>query len=46
MTEDESTNDLDQAIHDADRDSKSENKRIKIQSMLEDHKKFLYPNCE
>jgi len=44
--EDEPTDDLGQAICDAERDYKSEDERIKFECMLEDHKKLLYPNCE
>ena len=43
--EDEPADDLGQAIRDAQRDCKSE-KEIKIERMLEDHKKLLYPTCK
>jgi hypothetical protein len=44
--DDEPADDLDQAICDAQRDYKSEKKKIKFECMLEDHKKLLYPTCE
>jgi hypothetical protein len=44
--EDELTDDLGQAIHDAQRECKSEKEKIKFERMLEDHKKFLYPTCD
>ena len=43
---DESTDDLRREIADAKRNYASENERLKLQRMLEDHKKSLYPNCE
>ena len=45
-TEDELTNDLGQAIHDAQRECKSDKEKIKFEHMLEDHKKLLYPTAE
>ena len=44
--EDEPTDDLGQAIHDAQRECKSEKEKIKFERMLEDHKKLLYPTCD
>ena len=44
--EDEPTDDLGQAIRDAQRKCKSEKEKIKFEHMLEDHKKWIYPNCE
>ena len=38
--------DLGRAIADAKRNRASEKERLKLQCMLEDHKKLLYPNCE
>ena len=43
---DDVTDDLEQAIRDAQRDCESEKDRIKFERMLEDHNKLLYPNCE
>jgi hypothetical protein len=43
---DEPADDLGQAIADAKRNCASEKERLKLQRMLEDHKKSLYPNCE
>ena len=43
---DEPTDDLGQAIHDAQRDYESEKEKIKFERMLEDHKKLLYPTCD
>jgi hypothetical protein len=42
----EPTDELDQAIHDAQRECKSEKEKIKFERMLEDHKKLLYPTAE
>jgi hypothetical protein len=39
-------NDLDQVIVDAQIDCESEKEREKLECMLDDHKKNLYPNCE
>ena len=44
--EDEPANDLGQAIRDTQRECESEKEKIKFKSMLEDHKKLLYPTCE
>ena len=44
--EDEPADDLSQAIHDAQRQCKSEKEKIKFERMLEDHKKLLYPTCD
>ena len=44
--EDEPTNDLGQAIRDAQRECESEKEKIKFERMLEDHKKLLYQTCE
>src|SRR5664279_5348476 len=38
--------DLGRAILDAQINCESENERLKLERMLEDHKKLLYPNCE
>ena len=43
---DEPDDDFGRAILDAQINSGSENERSKLESMLEDHKKLLYPNCE
>ena len=43
---DEPADDLGQAIADAKRNCTSEKDKKKLQRMLEDHKKLLYPNCE
>ena len=42
----EPADDLGRAIADAKRNCESEKKKLKMQRMLEDHKKGLYPNCE
>jgi hypothetical protein len=44
--EDESADDLGQAIRDAQRECKSEKENIKFERMLEDHKKLLYLTYE
>ena len=41
---DEPTDDLGRAIADAKRNCASEKEKKKLRRMLEDHKKFLYPN--
>ena len=43
---DEPANDLGRAIADAKRNCASEKEKKKLQRMLENHKKLLYPNCE
>ena len=43
---DEPADDLGRAIVDAHRNCESEKERLKLERMLEDHKKLLYPNCE
>ena len=43
---DEPADDLGRVIADAKRDCESEKERVKLEHMLEDHKKLLYPNCE
>ena len=43
---DEPADDLGRAIADAKRNCASEKEKLKLQRMLEDHKKLLYPNCE
>ena len=43
---DEPADDLGRAIADAKRNCATEKERLKLQRMLEDHKKLLYPNCE
>src|SRR5664279_1485876 len=42
----EAADDLGRAIVDAQRNCESEKERLKLERMLEDHKKLLYPNCE
>jgi hypothetical protein len=42
----EPTNDLGQAIRDAQRECESEKEKIKFKRMLEDHKKLLYSTVE
>ena len=44
--EEEPTDDLGQAIRDAQRECESDKEKIKFERMLEDHKKLLYPTCE
>ena len=46
VADDEPTDDLGQAIHDAQRECESEKEKIKFERMLEDHKKLLYPTCD
>ncbi|XP_044421992.1 uncharacterized protein, partial [Triticum aestivum] len=43
---DEPADDLGRAIADAKRNCASDLEKKKLQRMLEDHKKLLYPNCE
>src|SRR6266536_2840456 len=43
---DELADDLGRTITDAKRNCASEKEKKKLQRMLEDHKKLLYPNCE
>ena len=43
---DEPDDDLCRAILDAKINCGSENERLKLERMLEDHNKLLYPNCE
>ena len=43
---DEPVDDLGRSIADAKRNCASAKERLKLQRMLEDHKKLLYPNCE
>src|SRR6266536_1069311 len=43
---DEPADDLGRAIADAKRNCASEKEKKKLQRMLEDHKKLLYPNCK
>jgi hypothetical protein len=43
---DEPADDLGWAIADAQRDCESEKERKKLERMLDDHKKLLYPNCK
>ena len=43
---DEPADDLGRAIADAKRNCASDLERTKLQRMLEDHKKLLYPNCK
>ena len=42
----EPVDDLGRAIADAKRNYESEKERLKLERMLEDHKKMLYPNCQ
>jgi hypothetical protein len=44
--EDEPADDLGQAIRDAQRECENEREKIKLERMLEDHKKLLYSTCE
>jgi hypothetical protein len=44
--QDEHSDDLGDAIRDAQRECKSKNDKIKFECMLEDHKKLLYPTAE
>src|SRR3954451_14626876 len=43
---DEPDDDFGRAILDAKISCGSENERLKLEKMLEDHNKLLYPNCE
>jgi hypothetical protein len=43
---DEPADDLGRVIADAKEDCESELERLKLDGMLQDHKKLLYPNCE
>ena len=43
---DQHDDDFGRAILDAQINSGSENERLKLETMLEDHKKLLYPTCE
>ena len=43
---DEPDDDLSRAINDAHINCESQNERLKLERMLEDHRKLLYPNCE
>ena len=43
---DEPADDLGRAIADAKRNCASEKEKKKLQRMLDDHKKLLYPNCK
>ena len=43
---DEPDDELRPAIHDAQMDFGSENEKMKLERMLADHSKLLYPNCE
>ena len=43
---DEPDDDLSRAINDAHINCESQNERFKLERMLEDHRKLLYPNCE
>ena len=44
--EDDPTDDLGQAIRDAQTECESEKEKIKFERMLEDHKKLLYPTYD
>src|SRR3954469_16810795 len=43
---DEPADELGRVISDAKRDCETENEKLKLEGMLEDHKKLLYPNCK
>jgi hypothetical protein len=43
---DEPADNLRRAIIDAQRDCKSKKEKLKLERMLKDHKKILYPNCK
>ena len=43
---DEPDDDLSWAINDAYINCESQNERLKLERMLEHHRKLLYPNCE
>jgi hypothetical protein len=43
---DDPTDDLGRTIADARRDCETDKERVKLDRMLEDHKKSLYPKCE
>ena len=40
------SDDLGQALHNVRADCESETERLKVQKMLGDHRKLLYPGCE
>jgi hypothetical protein len=46
VAHDEPPDDLDQTIADARRECETNKERKKLDRMLEDHKKFLYPNYQ
>ena len=46
IVDDQSDDDLRRAIRDAQMDCGSENERLKLERMLADHTKLLYPNCK
>ena len=46
VAEDDPSDDLGQALHNVRADCESEIERLKLQKMLEDHHKLLYPGCE
>src|SRR6185369_3612125 len=43
---DEPADGLGRVISDAMRECDTEKEKLKLEAMLEDHKKLLYPNCE
>ena len=43
---DEPDNDLSRAINDAHINCESQNERLKLERILEDHRNFVYPICE
>ena len=43
---DDPADDLGRVISDSKRDCETEKEKLKLEGMLEDHKKLLYPNCE
>ena len=46
VAENDLSDNLRQALHNAQADCESETERLKFQKMLEDHRKLLYPDCE
>src|SRR4051812_39882111 len=43
---DEPVDDLGRVISDARRECNTDFEKLKLEAMLEDHKKLMYPNCE
>jgi hypothetical protein len=46
MPEDGHVDDLGQVLNDAQRDCKNDNEKAKLQRMIEDQRKLLYPDCK